>query len=256
MSETVIAPLLSRRVAAAGMSYVAFGLFAPLPAAISQILRIIPIGAERRQLYTRQMIQHLCWLFTQLMQLFGLYRHVVVREIFDNPSGKLVVANHPTLLDAVFVMAYIPNVCCVAKASLARNFFTGLTLRQAGFVLADDSNLFEKLIDKLSHGENVLLFPEGTRNTSDLELNFRRGAANLMVASGCDVLPVILQCRPRALQKGEKRYQVPAERAEISVTICRPFSAEELVDQTQPRTLQYRQITRALVAFYRCRLTP
>jgi 1-acyl-sn-glycerol-3-phosphate acyltransferase len=201
------------------------------------------------------MIRGLCWLFVELMQLFGLYSYQVRREFSGVPVGKLIVANHPMLLDAVFVMAYISNVCCIAKPALARNPFTGPTLRQAGFVLSDDPDLLSTMVSKLHRGENVLLFPEGTRNTSDLELNFRRGAANLAVISGCDVLPVVLECQPRALQRGQKWYQVPAQRAKIRMTICNPLVVNDCVDRALPRTLQYRQFTHILVALYRDRLS-
>lgn len=255
MTDAPIAPFFSRRVFAAGLSYVAFGLFAPVPALVSIVLAILPLGAERRQRLTRLMIQCLCRIFVELMQLFGLYRYRVVREYRGSSAGKIIVANHPMLLDAVFIMAFIPNICCIAKPALAKNFFTRATLRHAGFLVAGEPDLLDQMVLCLERGESVLVFPEGTRNTSDLELNFRRGAANLAVLSDCEVLPVVMECRPRALQKHQSWYQIPAELVQICMTICPPISSASCVDTNSPRTLQYRAFTEVMVNFFRTRLS-
>jgi 1-acyl-sn-glycerol-3-phosphate acyltransferase len=255
MTDAPIAPFFSRRVFAAGLSYLAFGLFAPVPALVSIVLAILPLGAERRQRLTRLMIQCLCRIFVELMQLFGLYRYRVVREYRGSSAGKIIVANHPMLLDAVFIMAFIPNICCIAKPALAKNFFTRATLRHAGFLVAGEPDLLDQMVLSLERGESVLVFPEGTRNTSDLELNFRRGAANLAVLSDCEVLPVVMECRPRALQKHQSWYQIPAELVQICMTICPPISSASCVDTNSPRTLQYRAFTEVMVNFFRTRLS-
>jgi 1-acyl-sn-glycerol-3-phosphate acyltransferase len=256
MTDAPTADFFSRRVLAAGLSYLAFGLFAPFPAFASLLLAVIPMSIERRQTLTRKLIQWLCWLFVELMQLFGLYRYRVIHECQEIPAGKIIIANHPMLLDAIFIMAHVPNVCCIAKPALAKNVFTRSTLRQAGFLVAGQSNFVEQVKLNLSKGENVLLFPEGTRNESDLELKFRRGAANLAILSDYEVLPIVMECKPRALQRHQRWYQIPAELIQIRVTICRSFKACEHVDTSSPRTLQYREFTEFLVRYFRTKLSP
>jgi 1-acyl-sn-glycerol-3-phosphate acyltransferase len=60
----------------------------------------------------------------------------------------IVVANHPSLLDAVLLLSVLPNASCVLKASLLRNPLFGVGL---------DS------VDALREGAQFILFPEGTR---------------------------------------------------------------------------------------------
>ena len=38
--------------------------------------------------------------------------------------GQLIIANHPTLIDVVLIVAFTPAPCCVVKAALFRNPFT------------------------------------------------------------------------------------------------------------------------------------
>lgn len=238
------------RVVAAGFSYGLFGLGASLPAIVAIVLLILPCSQARRQKLTRASIRYLCRFYVNLMQWLWLYRYRVDWRNDANLSGHLVIANHPMLIDALFVMAFIPNVCCIVKPALARNPFTKLTVRVAGFIVADDENLLNQACQALARGENLLIFPEGTRNEFDTQLEFKRGAANIAVIAQCPILPVVFYCTPRMLQKGERWYQLPDNPAEIIILIEPSLHVGQCVDTSEPRTRQYRSLTRFLKAYY------
>ncbi|TGD72662.1 1-acyl-sn-glycerol-3-phosphate acyltransferase [Mangrovimicrobium sediminis] len=248
------APLLSWRVLAAGICYLIFAVAASIPAALALGLKILPLDSTRRQRITRDSIRYLCRFYMNFMQLAGLLRFTVTDRSTAPVAGHVIVANHPTLIDALFVMAYVPDVCCIAKPGLARNIFTRMTLAQAGFLVADADDLMEQACARLHAGENVLIFPEGTRNTSDLELDFRRGAANLAVLADSPVLPVVIHCRPRILQRGDKWYQLPSERPELDIVIEPELVRGDCIDTSAPRTRQYRTLTRYLREYFHTRL--
>lgn len=250
-----MASVASWRVAAAGLSYALFGIGASIPALVALCLKIVPMSAHRRQTITRHFIGRLSRFYLGFMQAMGLFQYRVIDNHGGEVSGQLIIANHPMLIDALFVMAYLPNVCCIAKPGLARNPFTRLTLVQAGYVVSEVDDLIEQVCRKLRAGENVLIFPEGTRNTSDSELDFKRGAANLAVIAECVILPIVIRCRPRFLQKNEKWYQLPAEQPQISLSIEPSLRVSECIDTTKPRTLQYRDLTHCLREYYRERLS-
>ena len=46
----------------------------------------------------------------------------------------VIVANHPSLLDAILFMSQLPNTVCVMKASLQQNILFGAATRLAHFV--------------------------------------------------------------------------------------------------------------------------
>src|SRR5450631_1266411 len=55
------------------------------------------------------------------------------RERLGKP-GQLVLANHPSLIDAVFLLAFVPDASCVAKSALfASPLFRG-ALRTCGYI--------------------------------------------------------------------------------------------------------------------------
>ena len=79
-----------------------------------------------KQRKVRNAIQSLCRFYVDLMQFLGLMNYLVEGERPESPSGLLVISNHTMLIDALFALAYVENLCCVVKASLVHNpFYTG-----------------------------------------------------------------------------------------------------------------------------------
>lgn len=81
----------------------------------------------------------------------------------DHPP-RVLVANHPSLLDVVLIVSRLPNVVCIMKASLMRNILLGSAARLAGYI--SNKGPLEMVLQAgqaLDEGTHVLLFPEGSR---------------------------------------------------------------------------------------------
>lgn len=81
----------------------------------------------------------------------------------DQPP-RVLVANHPSLLDVVLIVSRLPNVVCVMKDSLMRNILLGSAARLAGYI--SNKGPLEMVLQAgqaLDEGAHVLLFPEGSR---------------------------------------------------------------------------------------------
>ena len=80
--------------------------------------------------------------------------------------GKLIIANHPTLIDIVLLMALLPDTKCVVKSELFSNRLMGPVVRAAGYIRNDyePEVLIEKCRETLEAGYNLIIFPEGTRS--------------------------------------------------------------------------------------------
>jgi 1-acyl-sn-glycerol-3-phosphate acyltransferase len=101
-------------------------------------------------------------------------------------GGLLILANHPTLIDTVFLMAFVKNADCIAS---------------------------------LQRGNNLIVFPEGTRTPGDGVIRMKRGAANIAVRGGRTMTPVLIRCAPAALGKGTKWWRVPSRRVLIEIDV-------------------------------------
>lgn len=238
------------RIFAAGLSYVLFALGGFLPGIYIVFLSCAPISKARKQRELRRIISALCRFYLRLMTVLGLIRYSIDGMPPRDLRGHVVIANHSMLIDALFVLGYVDNICCVVKASLARNPFTRVPVALAGYIENNDPTLLGVATQKLAAGENILIFPEGTRNSHDLELNFKRGAANLAVIADAPFLPIVLLCQPRALGKDEKWYQLPPTRLKISMQFLPAVSVKDSIDTKVPRPLQYRLMTRFLRDLY------
>lgn len=80
-------------------------------------------------------------------------------------QGPLIlVANHPSLIDAVLVVSRLPNAVCVMKADLMNNLLLGSAARLAGYIRNDGPvEMVVHASEALQQGAHLLLFPEGTR---------------------------------------------------------------------------------------------
>jgi 1-acyl-sn-glycerol-3-phosphate acyltransferase len=113
-------------------------------------------------------------------------------ENIPEGGGYLVCANHRTMLDPFFfAYQFKPQLFFMAKAELFRNKIFGALLRNLGAFpvkrgTADIGAIKESLKIIGSDGR-LLLFPEGTRNSTD---GAKAGAGMLALRSDCAVLPV------------------------------------------------------------------
>lgn len=116
--------------------------------------------------------------------------------------GRIIVANHPSLIDVVLLTALLPDVYSIAKSELTRNVFIGRIVRKV--MIPNDESVMERASEVLSHGGNVLIFPEGTRTPIDgMRGKLKRGAAQLAIRISAPVSPVRIEISRRILAKGQ-----------------------------------------------------
>lgn len=112
------------------------------------------------------------------------------RENYRSLSSKVVVANHPSLLDVVMLIALIPNADCIVNAYLSHNILTGV-VRQLYILNNPDFNgLMQTCAESLEMGNCLIIFPEGTRTRRSGKVILKKGAARIALASGCSIVPV------------------------------------------------------------------
>lgn len=165
--------------------------------------------------------------------------------------GLLILANHPTLIDVVLLMAFVERADCIVKGALARNPFTRGPVRAAGFVFNDaGSELVNACVGSLGAGNNLIVFPEGTRTPPSGSILLQRGAAHIAVQGAHDITPVRIRCTPPTLGKGEKWYRVPHRRAHFRIEVCEPIKIAPFTADAAPAALAARSLTHHLTAYF------
>jgi 1-acyl-sn-glycerol-3-phosphate acyltransferase len=126
-------------------------------------------------------------------------------------QGAMVIApNHRSLLDAVLVISRLPRVVCITKASLWDNVFLGGGIRMAAYIRNDvPVRLIRAAVAALRGGQQLLIFPEGTRAAADRMESFKPGFALMAKAARVPVQTVFLRSNSGYLQKGWGLFRQP-----------------------------------------------
>jgi 1-acyl-sn-glycerol-3-phosphate acyltransferase len=126
--------------------------------------------------------------FMHLLKAVNL--EVKDREAFRQLSSKIIVANHPSILDVVMLLSLIPNADCVVNAYLNFSILSGVIHQLYILSSLDYDNLMKACVESLERGNCLIIFPEGTRTPRIGKAVVKKGAARVALASGCDIVPV------------------------------------------------------------------
>jgi 1-acyl-sn-glycerol-3-phosphate acyltransferase len=205
------------RTAATGICFAAFGVGGIiLRLVVFPVLDLVVPQRERRVRLARSCIHHAFRLFVALMRWLQVLTYEVRGADRLRREGLLIVANHPTLIDTVFLISLVRRADCIVKATLAHNAFTQGPVRAAGYVCNDSgADMVHDCIASVRAGNNLIIFPEGTRTARSGDMTMHRGAANVAVRGLIDVTPVRIRVQPMTLGKGEPWYRVPARRVHL-----------------------------------------
>jgi 1-acyl-sn-glycerol-3-phosphate acyltransferase len=245
------------RVLATGFSFSVFGLGTfTLALLLTVLVYPLPIPSQKKRSFTRYIVSFAAWFYVRMMWCLGLLSFGFSNQKALNQPGQLVVANHPTLLDAVFMMSVMPRTTCIVKAAMWRNPFTAAMVRLAGYIPNSDNGeeLVEKAVQAIESGQTLIIFPEGTRTAKPESLNFRRGAANIAVKSNCTICPVLISCEPLTLRKHVPWYRVPERRPHWQIAVQGALAVADCVDTSRPQSLQARALNRHLEHYISSRL--
>lgn len=209
------------RVIGTGLSFATFGIGGLLLMIVGiPLMYLLFPRAERRQYMARRLVHGLFWLFVRYMRLLGVLRFGFIDGERLKRPGLVIVANHPTLLDVVFLISAVPNATCIVRAGLASNPFTRAPVRLAGYVCNDwGVELVDASVKALRTGSSLVIFPEGTRSNPARPPRWQRGAANIALKAGVPLTPVSIRCEPPSLRKGEPWWQVPVRRMRYSIEV-------------------------------------
>lgn len=200
-----------------GLGFVLFGLGALI---VSLLVLPLPLflPAPLAHKWARRIVQTGLRIFVGFMHQGGAltyeFRHV---ERLGRP-GQLIVANHPSLIDAVFLIAFAPGASCVVKHALFRNLLTRIVVRATGYISNGlPVDMIQSAAAALREGQTVIMFPEGTRSRPGVPRVFHRGAANVAVRAARVLTPVFISCEPTTLTKAEPWYRIPARRPHFTL---------------------------------------
>jgi len=226
---------------------VSWGLFAAVGLSLNLVSAVLLLSHDRARhapavrATMRRLFSSWCgWL--HLTRLIYVRFHGFTPDALAGPA--VYIANHPGLLDATFILARLPDAICIFKPAIMRNPVLGPAARMAGYVAGESGvDLIRDVAARVSGGDSLLIFPEGTRTAPGRTLNPLKPGFALIAARARVPVRVIAIRAPRDLvPKGWPWWRAPQFPAHVDVTLLTELEPEpgespgELTDRTS-RTL-------------------
>jgi 1-acyl-sn-glycerol-3-phosphate acyltransferase len=171
-------------------------------------------------------------------------RHNVEGNQTALPSPCVIIANHQSPWETIFFQLHFYPLTTVLKRELLRIPFFGWGMRILRPIAIDRGNPMQALkqikkvgVERLKQGQNVLIFPEGTRQPVEQLGNFARSGADIAKAAG---VPIIVVAQNGGhYWHNKKIIKTPGT---VNVTIHDP------IDVTDKNTKEVMQDIKVLIA--------
>ena len=159
------------------------------------------------------------WVHPFLKHLFGLGLRLAFRlraqgrEHLPAQGPCILVANHQSYVDGLFVSSFLPDAFLrrtfyYAKRKHVRNGAFEWLARNCNVIVVevgrDVQTSLRMMAQALRQGGNLLIFPEGTRSADGSLGDFKSTFAALALQLGVPVVPVAISGAIRALPRGKR----------------------------------------------------
>ncbi|MDV6316405.1 lysophospholipid acyltransferase family protein [Idiomarina sp. HP20-50] len=215
------------------------------------LLTLLSKGQQQREIRARRLVQLTFRWFIGVMKWTGVF-HFDFKAIeqLKGVRGQVIIANHPCLIDVVALISFVPNPDCVVKSHLWKNPFMRGVIRSTGYLSnSDPEDLVTDCERSLAQGNNLIIFPEGTRTTPGETVKFQRGAAHLALRTRAKITALRIDCSPVTLIKNEAWYCAPERKPTLSVHYLGEIESAKYCDTTK-LSIAARQLTRDLQSYY------
>jgi 1-acyl-sn-glycerol-3-phosphate acyltransferase len=124
-------------------------------------------------------------------------RYQVIGDLSTIPRPCVVVANHQSPWETIFLQLHFYPLTTVLKRELLRIPFFGWGMRILRPIAIDRSNPMQALkqikrvgIERLHEGQSVLIFPEGTRQAVNKLGGFARSGADIAKSANMPIVAI------------------------------------------------------------------
>ena len=236
-----------QRLAGTAFSFSLFGIGSVVLAVVVLApLNLVVADQERRGRLARGCVQWCFAAFVRTMIVLGVIDFETTdAAALEADRGRLVIANHPSLIDVVLIISLMQRTQCIVKHQHWRNPFLRSIFAATGYIRNDEDphRLIDDCVRALAAGNNLIVFPEGTRTVPGRSRVLQRGFANIAVAAGAEIRLLTIRCIPTTLTRGEKWYEIPPSRPRFTLSVHEIIDAAAIAADSPP-SIAARRLTR------------
>ncbi|MEO5696601.1 MAG: lysophospholipid acyltransferase family protein [Burkholderiaceae bacterium] len=186
------------------------------------------LSVAKGQVVGRAAISSVYRNFWRCAQGLGLMRiDSAELDALGRDAGLIVAANHPSMLDAMLLVARLPRGVCVMRASLMHNPFLGAGARLARYIRNDPPrSMIRGCVAGLQAGAHLVLFPEGTRTVRAPVNPFRPGITLIAHMAQVPIQTVLIESDSPYLRRGWPIWRVPEFPVVFTVRLGERFTSD------------------------------
>lgn len=237
------------RLFATGLGFTLFGLGGiAIGFLLFPLIHLFSSDRMHAQRHCQYVVHSSFKLFVWTMKTTGLLTYNIEgTEFLKGERSGIVIANHPSLIDVVFIVACIPNALCIVKKAAWTNPFMMGVMWATGYVSNDNpERMLEECIDRVRGDEKLVIFPEGTRTVPGRPMKLMRGAASIIVRSRTPFIPITITNNPTTLTKAEKWYQIPSRRMHLRMDVRAAIDPGPYIVEGESLSLASRRMNKVL----------
>lgn len=183
--------------------------------------------------------------------LAGVRLEVKGRENLPDAGAVVYMPNHQSNFDILALFAGLPGQFrWLAKEELFHIPLFGLAMRRAGYISVDRSNRkksvesMRRAIERISEGNSVVIFPEGTRSPNGHLKDFKVGSFTLAIQAQAPIVPIAITGSRDVMPKHSRWIRG----GRVTVTILPPVpTADRAVQERNALMEEVRAPIEALV---------
>ncbi len=245
------------RVLATAFAFILLGLQSvALGFVIIPMMTLLPGDSRVHEFRAQFLIRRMTRVYLFMIQALGICTIGYKGSEKLREPGILVIANHPTLLDALTLIAQMPQADCVVKEKFFRNGFLGLAAQGAGYIPSGHGPaMVEMCVERLRAGRSIIIFPEGTRSPANELGAFTRGAAHIALRADKCPIPVTIRCDPSTLHHGQEWWRIPERRFALFLAVGEPLAIAQFAKGRASRGQAARSLTELWHSYFERQVT-
>jgi|GEM_PF-3441212 len=185
------------------------------------------------------------------LNFFQILKTECVGREFLDKKNTIFVSNHLSLLDAIVIATYVPNIFVMLKKNYENFFPVWVLVKCFDFIVIDKSSLEsiqiaqEKCKELLAKNCSILIFPEGTRSYSGRIQDFKILAFKIAKEINADVQGLALYQEGTLLSKRKPQF-FPIPKEYFCLSILPKISSSEVKDSEMLANMSHRKIAKEL----------